>query len=142
MTEAPWDKLNVLLLGVTGGIASGKTEVANMLKELGAPIIDFDVIARQVVEPGKPAWQEIFDYFGKQVVQEDGSLDYRACALHALQSGLPGVIEVAKQFIGADEEKIKGAIYSDGFWDIWQALASGIYYNCSECIGACPVGAD
>lgn len=75
MTEAPWDKLNVLLLGVTGGIASGKTEVANMLEELGAPIIDFDVIARQVVEPGKPAWQEIVDYFGKQVVQEDDSLD-------------------------------------------------------------------
>ena len=75
MTEAPWDKLNVLLLGVTGGIASGKTEVANMLKELGAPIIDFDVIARQVVEAGKPAWQEIVDYFGKQVVQEDDSLD-------------------------------------------------------------------
>ena len=75
MTEAPWDKLNVLLLGVTGGIASGKTAVANMLEELGAPIIDFDVIARQVVEPGKPAWQEIVDYFGNQVVQEDGSLD-------------------------------------------------------------------
>ena len=75
MTEAPWDKLNVLLLGVTGGIASGKTEVANMLEELGAPIIDFDVIARLVVEPGKPAWQEIVDYFGKQVVQEDDSLD-------------------------------------------------------------------
>ena len=75
MTEAPWDKLNVLLLGVTGGIASGKTEVANMLKELGAPIIEFDVIARQVVEAGKPAWQEIVDYFGKQVVQEDDSLD-------------------------------------------------------------------
>jgi dephospho-CoA kinase len=75
MTEAPWDNLNALLLGVTGGIASGKTAVANMLEELGAPIIDFDVIARQVVEPGKPAWQEIVDYFGKQVVQEDGSLD-------------------------------------------------------------------
>jgi epoxyqueuosine reductase QueG len=75
-----------------------------------------------------------------EAIGEDGSLDYRACALYALQSGLPGVINVAKQFIGADEEKIKGAIYSDGFWDIWQALASGIYYNCSECIGACPVG--
>ena len=64
-----------LLLGVTGGIASGKTTVANMLEELGAPIIDFDVIARQVVEKGKPAWKEIVDYFGKQVLQEDGGLD-------------------------------------------------------------------
>jgi dephospho-CoA kinase len=66
---------NRMLLGVTGGIASGKTTVANMLKELGAPIIDFDVIARQVVEPGKPAWKEIVDFFGKQVLAEDHSLD-------------------------------------------------------------------
>jgi dephospho-CoA kinase len=75
MTKAPWDKLNVLLLGVTGGIASGKTAVAHMLEELGAPIIDFDVLARQVVEPGEPALKDIVDYFGKQVLQEDGSLD-------------------------------------------------------------------
>ena len=68
-------KDNRLLLGVTGGIASGKTTVANILKELGAPIIDFDVIARQVVEPGEPAWKEIADYFGNQVLQEDGNLD-------------------------------------------------------------------
>ena len=68
-------KDNRLLLGVTGGIASGKTTVANMLKELGAPIIDFDVIAREVVELGQPALKEIVDYFGKQVLQEDGTLD-------------------------------------------------------------------
>ena len=68
-------KDNRLLLGVTGGIASGKTTVANMLRELGAPIIDFDLIARQVVEPGKPAWKEIVEYFGKQVLKKDNSLD-------------------------------------------------------------------
>ncbi len=66
---------NRLLLGVTGGIATGKTTVANMLQELGAPIIDFDLIARQVVEPGKPAYEQIVAYFGKQVLQEDGTLD-------------------------------------------------------------------
>jgi dephospho-CoA kinase len=60
---------------VTGGIASGKSTVANMLKDLGAPLIDFDVIAREVVEPGKPAWKEIVDFFGKQVLAEDDSLD-------------------------------------------------------------------
>jgi dephospho-CoA kinase len=64
-----------MLIGVTGGIGSGKTTVANMLQELGAPIIDFDVLARNVVEPGKPAWKEIVDYFGKQVLQEDDTLD-------------------------------------------------------------------
>ncbi len=66
---------NRLLLGVTGGIASGKTTVANMLAELGAPIVDFDLIARKVVEPGQPALQDIVDYFGRQVLQEDGTLD-------------------------------------------------------------------
>ena len=71
-------KDNRLLLGVTGGIASGKTTVANMLRELGAPIIDFDLIARKVVEPGTPALREIVDYFGKQVLQEDGTLDRKA----------------------------------------------------------------
>jgi dephospho-CoA kinase len=68
-------KDHCLLLGVTGGIASGKTAVAHMLKELGAPLIDFDLLARQVVEPGKPALQKIVDYFGKQILQEDGALD-------------------------------------------------------------------
>ena len=49
-----------------------------MLQELGAPIIDFDLIARKVVEPGTPALREIVDYFGKQVLQEDGTLDRKA----------------------------------------------------------------
>ena len=64
-----------MLMGVTGGIASGKTVVAKMLEQLGAPLIDFDLLARQVVEPGKPAFKQIVDYFGKEVLQEDGSLD-------------------------------------------------------------------
>ena len=66
---------NRLLLGVTGSIATGKTTVANMLEELGAPIIDFDVLSRVVVEPDKPAWKDIVSYFGEQVLQEDRTLD-------------------------------------------------------------------
>ena len=66
-----------LRLGVTGGIASGKSTVAHMLEELGAPVIDTDVLAREVVEPGKPAFRAIVDYFGKQVLQGDGALDRR-----------------------------------------------------------------
>ncbi|KPK22519.1 MAG: hypothetical protein AMK69_19715 [Nitrospira bacterium SG8_3] len=64
-----------MLLGVTGGIASGKTVVASMLEGLGAPLIDFDLLARQVVEPGKPAFRQIVDYFGKEVLQGDGTLN-------------------------------------------------------------------
>ena len=64
-----------VLLGVTGGIASGKSTVARMLEELGAPIIDFDVLSRVVVEPGKEAWKDIVAFFGEQVLQEDRTLD-------------------------------------------------------------------
>lgn len=66
---------NRLLIGVTGGIASGKTTVSNMLEEMGAPVVDFDMIAREVVEPNKPAWKKIVQYFGEQVLQEDQTLD-------------------------------------------------------------------
>lgn len=69
------EKFNILLLGVTGGIASGKSTVALMLQEVGAPIIDFDVLAREVVEPGMPALKKIVDYFGGEVLLADGYLD-------------------------------------------------------------------
>jgi dephospho-CoA kinase len=68
-------KDNRLLVGVTGGIASGKSTVARMLEELGAPVIDFDALSRSVVEPGKPAWKDIVAYFGEQVLLEDKTLD-------------------------------------------------------------------
>ena len=64
-----------LLLGVTGGIASGKSSVSEMLSALGAPLIDFDLLARQVVQPGTQGYKDIVDYFGKQVLQENGELD-------------------------------------------------------------------
>ncbi len=64
-----------LLVAVTGGIACGKTTISAMLEKLGAPLIDFDLIARQVVEPGTDGLAKIVDYFGKQVLQPDGRLD-------------------------------------------------------------------
>jgi dephospho-CoA kinase len=64
-----------LLLGVTGSIATGKSTVAAMLEALGARTIDFDVLSRVVVEPGKPAWKDIVAFFGEQVLHEDQSLD-------------------------------------------------------------------
>jgi dephospho-CoA kinase len=73
--EAIRGKDNRLVLGVTGGIASGKSTVVDMLKAMGAPAIDFDVLAREVVEPDKPAWKEIVAYFGEQVLQGDRTLD-------------------------------------------------------------------
>jgi dephospho-CoA kinase len=66
-----------LLVGLTGGIASGKSVVADMLEEMGAQKIDFDALARRVVAPGEPAWREIVEHFGDQVLHRDRSIDRR-----------------------------------------------------------------
>lgn len=67
-----------VILGLTGGIASGKSTVTSMFRELGVVVIDADVIAREVVEPGEPALEEIQEIFGDGVIHEDGSLDRAA----------------------------------------------------------------
>jgi dephospho-CoA kinase len=67
-----------LRIGLTGGIASGKSTVADMFSELGVPVIDTDVIAREVVEPGQPALDEIRKHFGYGVIDNDGRLDRAA----------------------------------------------------------------
>lgn len=64
-----------MVIGLTGGIATGKTTVSNYLKELGYSIIDADVIARQVVEPGTKGLRMITDTFGEKVLTSDGLLD-------------------------------------------------------------------
>lgn len=64
----------VRVVGLTGGIASGKSTVSQMLRELGAPIVDADVVAREVVEPGTPGLEEIADRF-PGVIGADGRLD-------------------------------------------------------------------
>ena len=65
-------------VGLTGGIASGKTTVANLFESLGVPIVDNDVLAREVLEPGTPLLDEVIAHFGADVKQPDGALDRRA----------------------------------------------------------------
>lgn len=64
-----------LTVGLTGGIASGKSTVCSISAELGANIIDADSIAKAVCQPGMPAYQQIVAYFGKSVLNEDGQLN-------------------------------------------------------------------
>jgi len=64
-----------LLVGLTGGIATGKSTVSAILRRLGSEIIDADHLARDVVEPGQPAWTEIVAEFGQDVVTAGGALD-------------------------------------------------------------------
>lgn len=79
VTEAA-DQHRPLLVGLTGGIGSGKTTVARMLAGKGAVVVDADALARQVLEPGQPALEEVRQVFGPEVLQHDGSLDRRALA--------------------------------------------------------------
>lgn len=65
------------VVAITGGIGSGKTTVANQFAELGIEVVDADVIAREVVEPGTPALAAIAAHFGSDVITPDGQLDRR-----------------------------------------------------------------
>lgn len=70
----------MLLVGLTGGIGSGKSEVTRRLAARGAVIVDADVIAREVVEPGTPGLAQVVQAFGRDVLAADGSLDRDALA--------------------------------------------------------------
>lgn len=66
------------IVGLTGGIGSGKSAVAALFRELGIKVVDADIAARRVVEPGTPALSAIADYFGADILQSDGTLDRAA----------------------------------------------------------------
>ena len=65
----------MIIAGLTGGIATGKTTVSRFFQDCGAVLIDADVLARLVIEPGKPAWRDILRTFGKRVLNPDRTLD-------------------------------------------------------------------
>jgi len=65
----------LLLIGLTGGIASGKSTVAQFLEEEGGVIIDFDILARRTVSPGEKAWRHVVDFFGEGVLLDNRELD-------------------------------------------------------------------
>ncbi|MDI5890537.1 dephospho-CoA kinase [Halomonas rhizosphaerae] len=67
-----------MIIGVTGGIASGKSTVARAFAARGIPWVDADEVAREVVAPGEPALAEIAEHFGREVLAPDGALDRRA----------------------------------------------------------------
>lgn len=74
------------LIGLTGGIGSGKSTVAQLLVRHGWELVDADQIARDIVEPGQPALAELAQAFGEDILQEDGSLDRGLLASRAFSS--------------------------------------------------------
>lgn len=99
----------MLVVGLTGGIASGKSTISAILRELGAVIIDADMLAREAVMPQSPAWQEIVRHFGPEVLDPDGQLDRKKVAAiifnspreRAVLNGIihPRVIKAAGELI-------------------------------------------
>lgn len=73
------------ILGITGGIGSGKSAATQWFESQGISVVDADIVAREVVEPGQPALQAIQQAFGDWVLLEDGSLDRRALREHIFQ---------------------------------------------------------
>lgn len=69
-------------IGLTGGIATGKSTVSRMLADRGALIIDADILAREIMEPGHPVLAAVVERFGKQMLREDGTLDRKKLGEH------------------------------------------------------------
>lgn len=70
----------MLVVGLTGGVASGKTTVSRILQQEGAYLIDADLIARELVQPHTPIWSELIRAFGKEILEKDESLNRRTLA--------------------------------------------------------------
>ncbi len=63
------------VIGLTGGIGSGKSTVAKILEEHGAVILSADLVGHEVYQPGRPAWQELVEAFGREIIAADGTID-------------------------------------------------------------------
>jgi len=121
-----------LLVGLTGSIATGKSTVSRMFAHLGARVLDADVLAREVVMPGQPAYLKIVEEFGPQVVQEDGTLDRKA--LGAIVFADPGkrkrLEEITHPAIGLRQQRILSVLDEEAFegiviWDVALLFETG-----------------
>ena len=65
----------VLTIALTGGIGSGKTSIASIFKSLGVPIIDSDIISKEIILPGKPCFKDIVNEFGEEILTNEGTID-------------------------------------------------------------------
>lgn len=70
----------MFLVALTGGIASGKSTVSRLMEEKGAKVLDSDLLAREVVRKGEPAWREIVEHFGEGILEPGGEIDRRKMA--------------------------------------------------------------
>ena len=121
-----------LLVGLTGSIATGKSTVSRMFAHLGARVLDADLLAREVVMPGQPAYLKIVEEFGHQVVQEDGTLDRKA--LGAIVFAEPvrrkRLEEITHPAIAARQQRILSVLEEEALegiviWDVALLFETG-----------------
>jgi dephospho-CoA kinase len=121
-----------LLVGLTGGIATGKSTVSAMLAHLGARIIDADLLAREVVAPGQRAHAEIVQAFGPEVLQDDGYLDRKrlGAIVFADADKRKRLEQITHPAIRVRQERILSVYEEEAFegvvvWDAALLLESG-----------------
>ncbi|MGH6954634.1 MAG: dephospho-CoA kinase [Alphaproteobacteria bacterium] len=121
-----------LLVGLTGSIATGKSTVSRMFAHLGARVLDADLLSREVVMPGQPAYARIVEEFGPQVVQEDGRLDRKAlgAVVFADAAKRKRLEEITHPAIGARQQRILSVLDEEAFegvvlWDAALLFESG-----------------
>ena len=121
-----------LLVGLTGGIATGKSTVSAMFGHLGAKVIDADVLAREVVMPGQPALAEIAAEFGPEVLQADGHLDRKR--LGAIVFGDPArrkrLEAITHPAVRARQQRILSVLEEEAFDDIAELAATCRFRDC------------
>ena len=76
----------MIILGITGPTGAGKTTVSKLFEKSGIKVIDTDIVAREIVEPGKPALTELCEYFGDEILLENGELNRRELARRAFSN--------------------------------------------------------
>ncbi|QBO35291.1 dephospho-CoA kinase [Periweissella cryptocerci] len=106
----------MIIIGLTGGIASGKSTVSNYLREKGLTIIDADIVAREVVEPGQPALAEIVTTFGPAVLHADNTLNRQALGaiVFGHQTDLDKLNAIIQPFIHQRIEKLEAQYRAAG----------------------------
>ncbi len=94
----------MIIIGLTGGIASGKSTVARMLENKGAYVLDADMLAREAVEPGKPAWQEIVNWLGKKILLPDETINREMLGSYVFNNkeNLEKLNKIVHPWVGAE----------------------------------------
>ena len=131
----------MLVAGLTGSIATGKSTVSAILKDLGAFIVDADQAARQVVAPGMPAWERIVRIFGKEILRKSGEIDrerlgrivFDDAAMRALleEAVHPEVVRAMDERVGSIEKDSPRSVV---ILDVPLLIETGMHRGVSEVI--------